>query len=211
MGWPGYGEPRHFASDDYARFQINRFSWSDDVPVVLAGLVTGVQERVIQRGRNEGKKMARFRIEGFQGTVDAVMFSDPYAQYRELLTENRVLFFVGDVDATRDENSVRVNDVHLPEEATRALAGMVQFNLTDDIEISDVHDLLREHKGERAVLFALSPEPGLRVAVRADTSFGVDPTPEFMASAIALFGDRNVRLRAAPPQRKQRKGFRKRD
>ncbi len=185
---------------------------ADQVPVVLAGLVTGVQERVIQRGRNEGKKMARFRIEGFQGTVDAVMFSDPYSQYRELLTENRVLFFVGDVDATRDENSIRVNDVHLPEEATRALAGLVQFNLIDGIEISDIEDLLREHKGERAVLFALSPEPGLRVAVRADTAFGVDPTPEFMESAKALFGDRNVRLRAAPPQRKQRKGgFRKRD
>ncbi|MHC4953515.1 MAG: DNA polymerase III subunit alpha [Planctomycetota bacterium] len=181
---------------------------AEQTPVVLAGLVSGVQERVIQRGRNEGRKMARFRIEGFNGTVDAVMFSDPYAQYRELLTENRVLFFVGDVDASRDECSVRVADVHVPEEATRALAGMIQLDLTDQINIPDVEDLLREHKGDRPVLFALTPEPGLRVAIRADLAFGVDPTPDFLGAARLLFGYEHVRLRAAPPQRKERRGQR---
>jgi len=125
---------------------------ADQTPVVLAGLVIGVQERVIQRGKNEGKKMARFKIEGFNGTIDAVVFSEAYAAYRDLLTENRVLFFVGDVDGSRDECSVRVSDVYLPEHATRELAGMVQVALAEDISLMDVQDLIREHKGSRPLL-----------------------------------------------------------
>jgi len=182
----------------------------DQTPVVLAGLVIGVQERVIQRGKNEGKKMARFKIEGFNGTVDAVVFSDAYAQYRELLTENRVLFFAGDVDASRDEASVRVSDVYLPEHATRELAGTVHVALAEDISLMDAEDLIREHKGNRPLLFVLTSEAGLRIAIRADEAYNVDASPEFLNAAKKLFGERGVRVRAAPPKRKERKSFKRR-
>jgi len=56
----------------------------------------------------------------------------------------------------------------------------------------------------------LTSEAGLRVAIRADDSFNVDASPEFLAAAHELFGAHGVRVRAAPPQRKQRKSFKRR-
>ena len=94
---------------------------------------------------------------------------------RELLTENRVLFAVGDVDASRDEHGVRVSDVYEPADAPRALAGQVHIELGRDADVGALAELVQRHKGDRPLLFSLSPEPGLRVAVRAEESFGVDP------------------------------------
>jgi DNA polymerase-3 subunit alpha len=176
----------------------------EGTPVVLGGIITQVQERVIQRGRNEGKRMARFRLEDYQGAIDAVMFSDAFAQYRELLTENRVLFAVGDVDASRDEHSVRVSDVYEPADAPRALAGTVQLRLPTDIDVPALVELVRGHKGDRPLLFSMAPEPGLNVAVRAEEAFAVDPTPEFVRAARELVGESNVLLRASVPQRRSR-------
>jgi len=177
--------------------------------VVLGGIVTSIQERVIQRGRNEGKRMARFRLEDYHGAVDAVMFSEAFAKHRDKLTENRVLFAVGDVDASREEHGVRVFDVHEPADAPRALAGQVRVNLLPDTDVKALLDLVRAHKGDRPLLFSLSPEPGLRVAVRAEDAFGVDPTPEFVSAARKLLGEENVVLRATIPQREKKRGRRR--
>jgi len=177
--------------------------------VVLGGIVTSITERVIQRGRNEGKRMARFRLEDYHGAIDAVMFSDAFTKYRELLTENRVLFAVGDVDASRDEHSVRVSDVYEPADAPRALAGEVHLELGPDADVAALAELVREHRGDRPLLFSLSPEPGLRVAVRAEEAFAVDPTPQFVRAARALLGEQRVSLRAAVPQRQRKSGRRR--
>ena len=76
--------------------------------------------------------MARFRIEDREGAVGAVMFADAFQRYPDRLTENAVLLFASDVDASREEISVRVHDVHRPEDASRELAGLVQIDLGPD-------------------------------------------------------------------------------
>jgi DNA polymerase-3 subunit alpha len=176
----------------------------EGTPVVLGGIVAQVQERVIQRGRNEGKRMARFRLEDFHGAVDAVMFSDAFAKYRELMTENRVLFAVGDVDAAREEHSVRVSDVYEPHEAPQALASQVSVRLPADADVPALLELVRAHKGERGLLLTVRTDDGLRVAIRPEEAYGVDASPEFLSAARGLLGEDNVTLRAAVPQRARR-------
>jgi DNA polymerase-3 subunit alpha len=167
----------------------------EQAKVVLGGLVVGLEERTIRSGRNEGKRMARFRIEDLHGTVDAVMFSEAFQRHRELLAENEVLFCSGDVDASREEVCLRVASVCRPGDAPRELAGSVQIELAPEIAGSRLKTVLEAHPGTRPVYLALRPEPSVRVLIRADEALSVDPTPEFVCEVRALVGAENVRLR----------------
>ena len=170
----------------------------EGVPVVVGGLLTTLQERIIRSGRNEGKRMARFRIEDAQGTLDAVMFSEAFARYRALLADHEVLVFAGDVDASREETSLRVSAVYRPDEAARHL-GEIELELPAHVAVDDLRGLLERHPGSRPLRFVLSPEPGLTVALRPDGP-RVDPTPSFLEAARALLGDAGVRMRATAPE-----------
>ncbi|MFQ5846005.1 MAG: hypothetical protein ACE5JG_13560, partial [Planctomycetota bacterium] len=166
--------------------------------VLLGGLVVGLQERVIRSGRNEGKRMARFRIEDFDGSVEAVVFSDAFQRHRELLADNRVLFFSGDVDASRDAASIRVGAVCTPDDAPRALAGSVLLHLaeTDPERLSGLRRRIERHPGDRPLRLSLAPEPGVRVLLRTDLA--VHPTPALIRELRELLGRDNVRLRPRP-------------
>ncbi len=179
----------------------------EGTPIVFGGLVTGFQERVIRSGRNEGKRMARFFLEDGAGKVEAVMFSDAFARCREKLVDAAVLICTGDVDTSRDEVNVRIDNAYTPDEAPRKLAGSVQIDIDglDTANLTDLRELFVRHKGDRPVVLTLRPEPGLKVAVRAEESIRVDPTPVFVREARDMVGEDCVKLLAAPPRRKERR------
>jgi len=167
----------------------------DGVEVVLGGLIVGLQERVIRSGRNEGKRMARFRIEDFDGTVDAVMFSEAFQRYRDVLADNEILFCSGDVDASREEICVRVNSVCRPDVAPHELAGLVRIDLGAAAPLQELRTVLERHAGSCPVYLTLEPEPGTRMVIRADDGYRVDPTPELVAAVRELAGENAILLR----------------
>ncbi len=203
---------RYWSSHPLAQFEtlVTRFAshttrtvrdCSDGRDVVVGGLIVGVEERIIRSGRNEGKRMARFRIEDFAGTVDAVMFSDAYARCRDRLAENQVFFCVGDVDASREEICLRVNELIAPADAPRELSGQIRIDVSDGVDLGALRALLDRSRGEHPVpvSLALTPEPGLRVLIRADDAVGVEPSPAFLAEAQKIAGQNAVRLLAVDP------------
>ncbi|MFI5403061.1 MAG: hypothetical protein ACHQ1G_09005 [Planctomycetota bacterium] len=175
---------------------------------MLGGIVVGLEERVIKSGRNEGRRMARFRIEDFEGAVGAVMFADAFQRYRELLKENEVLLFAADVDASREEVAVRVHDVYRPADAPRELAGLVEVDLSPEAALREVRETLGRFPGEKPVRLRLTPAPGLVVALRADGALLVSPTPELLHALKGIAGVLDVRLRAGPPPRRRENGWR---
>jgi DNA polymerase III alpha subunit len=55
--------------------------------------------------------MGIFKIAGLGGTCSAVMFSQSFAKYRDLVEDDWVGLFRGKVDTSRDEPSLLVDDV----------------------------------------------------------------------------------------------------
>jgi len=184
----------------------------DRTPFVMIGLMTGYEERVVRSGRNEGKRMARFRIEDFEGTVDAVLFSDGFERCRSLLGENRVLYFEGDVDASREEVSVRVQSVVAAEEAPKAFTESVCIEIGATTDLAGLARLLGRYRGERPVLLTLapeSPETPWKLGIRAGSRFRVAPSGAFIAAVEALGGPGCVQLRPrapTPPRSTERRG-----
>jgi DNA polymerase-3 subunit alpha len=179
--------------------------------VVLGGIVVGIEERVIKSGKNEGRRMARFRIEDFGGAVGAVMFADAFQRYRELMKENEVLLFAADVDASREEVSVRVHDVYRPADAPRELAGLVEVDLGPNAHLQEVREAFGRFPGGKPVRITLRPAPGLRVGMRADGAIQVEPRAELLAELKAIPGVLDVRLRAALPQRRREAPWKRRE
>ncbi len=179
--------------------------------VVLGGIVVGLEERVIKSGKNEGRRMARFRIEDFEGAVPAVMFADSFQRYRDLLKENEVLLFAADVDASREEVSVRVHDVYRPADAPRELSGLVEVDLGPEAPLQEVRETFGRFKGTKPVRLTLRPAPGLRVGMRADAAILVEPVPELIAALKAISGVLDVRLRAGPPPKRRENGWKRRE
>jgi hypothetical protein len=69
--------------------------------------------------------------------------------------------------------------------------------------------LVLRYPGTRPLLFALTPEKGVRVLLRAGLRYTVDPTPEFVAEARAIVGEEGVLLRAGSPKPRRDNGQRR--
>jgi DNA polymerase-3 subunit alpha len=180
-------------------------------PVVIGGLLLDLQERVIRSGRNEGKRMARFRLEDAHGSVEAILFSEAYARCRAILAANEVFFFVGDIDDSRAAVTLRVTAVHTPAQAPGRL-GEVELRLSAGTDVDAVRATIARHEGSRPVRLRLRPEPGLTVVVRPDDGVQVDPTPALRAELEALLGpDCVVHRPKAPEVAAPRRGTRRPD
>jgi hypothetical protein len=123
-----------------------------------------------------------------------------------------VLFFSGDLDASRDEVSVRVNTVLTPEEAPHALTGSVHLDLGGDPgELpGKIRAVAERHRGTCPILMTLAPESGLSVVVRAGKSFTVDPTAALLRELEEIVGAAKIRLvpaKPTAPQRRRRRSF----
>jgi DNA polymerase-3 subunit alpha len=74
---------------------------AQDGRVVMACLVQSIRTIIIKNGRSAGQKMAIVTFEDTAGTVEAVMFSECYAQFSHHLTADNVVFVLGRVDRSR--------------------------------------------------------------------------------------------------------------
>jgi DNA polymerase-3 subunit alpha len=160
--------------------------------VVLGGLVTGFRTSVIKQGPNEGKKMAFFRLEDFAGSASCVVFSRAYAEHASRLANDRVVFVEGDVDASREEPTLRVSRVVTADEAPVTFARGLLVRLADagPATLATLKGVLQAHAGPLPVAVELHPDPRRRVIVRAGPSWCVAASEGTLAAVAGVPGVR---------------------
>ncbi len=158
--------------------------------VVLGGIVAGFRTTQIKNGPNEGKKMAFFRLEDFAGSASCVMFSQAYAEHASRLANDRVLVCEGDVDASREEPTLRVSKVVPIEEAPYAMAKGLLVRLRDPAPatLAALKAALSGAPGPLPVALEFSPDATSKVVVRAGPSWNVAASAELVARIEALPG-----------------------
>jgi DNA polymerase III alpha subunit len=158
-------------------------------------------------GRSQHRKMARFRLEGFDGTVACVMFSDAYERDADLLVGEAIGIVEASVDLSREEPSLKVDRFIPVESAFAELAGALAIELGDGEEeraVRVVRELLDRHPGPTGVLMRLSPVRGFRAVYR--TGGGVAATAELDRAAVEALGADAVRWKPKKPQSAARRG-----
>ena len=167
----------------------------------LGGLVIGLRTTIVKSGPNEGRKMAFFRLEDFAGSASCVMFSKAYAEHAALLTNDRVVVIEGDVDASRDEPTVRVTRVVPMEDAPHVFARGLLVRLADasPATLESVKRVLSAHAGPLAVALEFHPDARSRVVVKAGGTWSVAADASILDRVRAVTGVRGAEFLAREP------------
>ena len=104
---------------------------SSGARVLVGGMLTAVKTMYPKTGRNKTRKMARFKIEDFEGSVSGVIFSEMYSKCQENVEEDRIVFVEGTLDQNREDPSVKIDRVIPIERAFQELAGCVGERLSE--------------------------------------------------------------------------------
>jgi len=173
--------------------------------IVVGCMIASVRPTLTRTGRSAGKKMAMLTVEDLTGKCDAVVFSEAYAQFAELLRPESILFLRGTVDRRRERLSILVDDVIPVDSAPEALTGSLRLTLppvppTPPL-LRRLDETLRKHPGRCPVLLEFAPagRADVRVTVRTDESTYVTPSRELITALIDLLGEENVLPKAAAP------------
>ena len=95
---------------------------ADGTPVVIAGVISRVRPVVTRTG----SKMAILTLTDTTGSIDAVVFSEPFAKFGAELQVDRVLVVCGALELGRGEPQIVVDQVMQIEQAPSLLATRVE-------------------------------------------------------------------------------------
>ena len=167
----------------------------------MGGLVTGLRTSIVKTGPNEGKKMAFFRLEDFTGSSSCVMFSKAYSEHAAMLANDRVVVLEGDVDASRDEPTVRVSRVVPMESASCAFAKGLLVRLSDALPptLEAVRTALSASPGPLTVALEFHPDASSRVVVKASGAWSVLADTAVLDRVRALPGVRGAEFLTREP------------
>ncbi len=196
-------EIRRYASKSLAQLQ----SASDGERVTVAGVVSGIVDRMTKTG----KRMGIATLEDTTGTLKLVCFSagkagmPGYEQWEPMLKSDEPLVVAGQVSVNGrgdEENPVRelkVEEVtrltELREKKTRRLAIRIPAASVDADRLNQLRQLLSASAGETPVVLEVLA-PGESETVIRLAELRVRPTDLVLRSIEKLFGSQSAELRA---------------
>jgi len=149
----------------------------------LAGMITNLEVRTANKGRNAGRKYATFRIEDFTGSVRCIMWSDEYARFQSLVTADAVHLFEGTLNLApeRAEPDFQVKKVMTIDEAksefTKSM--LIKLAYSDDEanlrKLDAVSLVLKRYRGTCPVYLSIRDANGRQVQLKLNEEFRVNP------------------------------------
>ena len=104
---------------------------SQNAKITIGGLVQSIRPVIVRNGRSAGQKMARVTFEDRAGTIEAVVFSDKFSKYADLLCADAIVFLIGKADHSRGDPQVIVDEIIPIEAAEQRLARCVRLRLDE--------------------------------------------------------------------------------
>jgi DNA polymerase-3 subunit alpha len=175
---------------------------ADRAEVLVGGMIGSLRTTVSSKGRNAGKPMAMFKIQGLGGSCSAVLFSGPYAEFREHAHDEFIGLFRGRVDRSRDEPSVLVDEVHVLDDTAEISAGrklLIEVRAPDEqglgSKLGDLAPALAAHSGPTDTYLSICMGGESRSNWRLPTANRVAVVPTLVSALDELLGPDAYRLR----------------
>ncbi len=108
---------------------------SQDKRVIIGGMVKSVRPIVTKNGKHAGQRMAVVSFEDAQGSLEAVLWAETYAEYADQLAADKCLFLVGRVDHARGEPQLIVDQAIPVARAAMHLATGLEIEIAEDPEV----------------------------------------------------------------------------
>jgi DNA polymerase-3 subunit alpha len=172
----------------------------DGAVIMICGLITAVKTIVDRKGAS----MAFVTVEDFAASAEAIVFSDTYANYRELLQPETPVVLVGRTSTREDEpTKILVERVLRIEEAWQEFPQKMTIDIPlqrlTDSAVQQLLQLLRTNPGSCSLLLRLWDNGLPNYAFHA-RALKIRPNAMFLQRLKEIFGmDMPVRIEVATP------------
>ena len=168
--------------------------------VAVGGIVAALRPLKTRKG----DRMAAFMLDDPSGTIEVVVFPDPFSKAAALLQNDAVVLVRGRFD--RDEDTMRIlaSEIQPIEvvraQVTRQVVIRLGASASDQRLMGSVSDVLGRHRGDCRVALEIDVQAGDRdIRVRAELSgpMRVRPSDRLVADLERICGPGTVTLRAS--------------
>ena len=164
--------------------------------------VGGIVAAIRPLKTKKGDRMCVFSLEDHHGTVEVVVFPEPFARYGALIETGQLVLVRGRFERDEESSRFQANEVSRLEALRERLATAVSIHLDaathSRATVEALWDLLLRHQGDRPVVFEMDVDSeGRRLRVKADvtTQLRVRPSEQFVTAVEQLCGTGAVTLR----------------
>jgi DNA polymerase-3 subunit alpha len=184
--------------------------------ISIGCMIAAVRPMVTKNGRSAGKKMAMLTLEDLTGKCDAVVFSESYEQFANMIQPEAMVFIAGSVDTRRERPSIVVDEVLPMDSAIEMLTASLTLRLgrvggalpdigngaaySQSAMLLRLQEILLKHRGQSAILLELSPSTraDVKATIRPDKQWFVKPSRRLIDELIGLLGEENIILTPRP-------------
>ena len=164
----------------------------DSQPVRLCGILTDLKKHIDRKKR----PMAFLKIEDFTGSLEGIVFADPYEKFQEIIFEDSMVMVMGKINTRESESAkILIDEIITLDEArkrfTKNLCLAFETEQMSESFINELKALLENYKGEIPVFFNVkTPDKG--DFVLRSKSVKVSPSLELVEKLRDKVGRENV-------------------
>ena len=178
----------------------------------IGGLIAAVQHGV---SKKSGKPYSMVTLEDLEGSVQILCMNENYDKYRELLTPNKAILVIGEVNTGDDRPKIFPQEIMPLEDAPKKFTRQVHLRLhtahLKPEQLESVRELVAAHPGKCPLLLCFMRPGGEVIFMDTNERFSVTPSQKLQQEADARFGEEtyyakvDTSLPERPPRRWERK------
>jgi DNA polymerase-3 subunit alpha len=163
--------------------------------IFIGGLVSALRFLKTKKG----DRMAVLMIEDLTGTVEAVVFPEPFQRSQALLKTDVSLFIRGMLDVEDSgARKILVNDIYplegLRERLARSLTIRVNLSTLKRETVSQLQAVFEKHPGDARIIFQLESPQEYLITLKPNQFLKVQPGAEFIEEVERICGVGAVQL-----------------
>jgi DNA polymerase-3 subunit alpha len=178
----------------------------------IGGLIAAVQNGV---SKKSGKPYSLVTLEDLEGSVQILCMNENYDKYRELLTPNKAILVIGEVNTGDDRPKIFPQEIMPLEDAPRRFTRQVHLRLhaahLKPEQLESVRELVAAHPGKCPLLLCFMRPGGDIIFVDTNERFSVTPSQKLQQEADTQFGEETyyAKVDTSLPERSPRRWERK--
>ncbi len=174
----------------------------------IGGLIGAVQNGI---SKKSGKPYAMVTLEDLEGSVQILCMNENYDKYHALLTLNKAILVIGEVNTGEDRPKIFPQEIMPLEDAPRKYTKQVYLKLQmahlQVEQIESVRELIAAHPGRCPLFLCFARPTGEKIYVETHERFFVAPSRELQQAADERFGEGTffAKVDTSLPERVQRR------
>ncbi|MCD6385966.1 DNA polymerase III subunit alpha [Candidatus Sumerlaeota bacterium] len=148
----------------------------------------GVINKISTKFDKYTHSIAFVEAEDYEGKVELIVFANAYEKYKNLLTEDAVLWFRGRVNTRNDVHKIQVLEVKTPEELRKQKAYSLEIKfplyVVTDTFLDQIKNILERHKGRQRVRLVVEKPGAGEITIQAGRTFYVSIDDELITDLV---------------------------